>query len=593
MEELYINNKLVELKHNSISLTFQINDLAELKDRQANYSNNIRIPITPNNKLIFEMLGIVGSTSRIPYTNVTVKYVYDGIELIKSGKGVIKNVNNNYNLTIYDGNIDLLKTISSKLIRTLDWTAHNHTLDMTTYLNSFTNTSGYIYAFADFYDVDKVYVDRQSPSIFVHTLWDMIFVQNGLTYTGDIFTNTDFLSRVITPTKGFVNTIVDSSSVNVLYTSFSGNIAYSSPTRLSRYDTIKSGTFTSDSSYKLDIQGNVTINSADYAVIALLVNNKQIWSQELYSFYSENLTFSQIINIYANNLDTYELKIYSITFYNGSSYQTDIDYNITTFKLDSLSRKINIDFSTLFNDETQIDFLKDIMQHYGLIFKKTSDTNYDFIQIKNLITDKANAEDWSDKYSNFFDEQYKPNYAQKNYAKYLYDDNNNSTQTYGDGVIEIANVNLNKTKDLFTSIFKASKYMDGSSQYYKAKLWQLNDNNIVEQLENGMKIFSVLTESRSLTYGFSDASTTTKTITTPYLDFVNYQTDIDNNYKEFKNIINNYKKITVELKLNLIDIYNLDFFKLKYFNQLGQYYYLNKVVSYKKNKVTKVELIQV
>ena len=45
------------------------------------------------------------------------------------------------------------------------------------------------------------------------------------------------------------------------------------------------------------------------------------------------------------------------------------------------------------------------------------------------------------------------------------------------------------------------------------------------------------------------------------------------------------------LLITPIDIYNIDFFKLKYIEQLGQYFYLNKVVNFRDKKLTKCELI--
>jgi hypothetical protein len=54
MKELYINGVLCDLneKDNPITLTYQVNDLAELKDRQAYSTNNFKLPPTQNNRRI-------------------------------------------------------------------------------------------------------------------------------------------------------------------------------------------------------------------------------------------------------------------------------------------------------------------------------------------------------------------------------------------------------------------------------------------------------------------------------------------------------------------------------------------------------------
>jgi hypothetical protein len=68
---------------------------------------------------------------------------------------------------------------------------------------------------------------------------------------------------------------------------------------------------------------------------------------------------------------------------------------------------------------------------------------------------------------------------------------------------------------------------------------------------------------------------------------------VDKYYKEQIRQINNGRLYTCYLKLNPVDIVNLDFRKPKLIN--GVYYYLNKIEDYLAGKdvSTKVELIQV
>ena len=65
-ELLYINDVLIQLPERSIARTLQINDLTNLANRQASYSNKIKIPKTPNNIATFKMLGLTGNTTRLP-----------------------------------------------------------------------------------------------------------------------------------------------------------------------------------------------------------------------------------------------------------------------------------------------------------------------------------------------------------------------------------------------------------------------------------------------------------------------------------------------------------------------------------------------
>ena len=115
-ELLYINDTLIELPEKSISYTLQVNDLSEVKDRNAHYSNNIKIPKTVNNIRNLEMLAVTGNITELPYNSVSVKYVVDGIELISEGKGLLKNTNKFYNLVIYDGNIVLTELLGKSTL---------------------------------------------------------------------------------------------------------------------------------------------------------------------------------------------------------------------------------------------------------------------------------------------------------------------------------------------------------------------------------------------------------------------------------------------------------------------------------------------
>lgn len=67
---------------------------------------------------------------------------------------------------------------------------------------------------------------------------------------------------------------------------------------------------------------------------------------------------------------------------------------------------------------------------------------------------------------------------------------------------------------------------------------------------------------------------------------------INNFYKAFQSLINNYRKVKFSFNLSVIDIFNLDFFKLKYLKQTGRFYYLNDV-THTPNKLSTVTMIEI
>jgi hypothetical protein len=122
-ERLYINNKLIELStQTQLARTLQVNDILSLDDRQTNFTKNIRIARTPSNVLAMDFLGVVGNSSNLPYQTNTVNYYIGNEAIIYNGRGVINETNDFYNLTIYDGNIDLYKAIENTTLGDLNLT---------------------------------------------------------------------------------------------------------------------------------------------------------------------------------------------------------------------------------------------------------------------------------------------------------------------------------------------------------------------------------------------------------------------------------------------------------------------------------------
>ena len=473
-ELLYINNVLIELPEKSIARTLQVSDLSKLATRQSSFSNNIKIPRTPNNILAFEMLGLTGNGSLLPYDELEIKYVVDGIELVEGGKGIVKKTDIFYNLVIYDGIISLSDLIGDAKISELDFTAYNHNLNRTNYFASFLNNDGYIYGIAQFDSVSAsaVNIDLQSPSFYTHTLMDMIFASIGKTKTGDIFTDAVYKEEVISTYEGYDRTL-------------SGN-------------------------------------------------------------------------------------------------------------------DIPIDFSLLFGEVKQIDFFKDVLQRYGLMFRRTPNSDaYDFIKYKDLLKTTLNTEDWSDKSPKFLSETYTSGFAQTNRLKFEYDETDSQdVSVFADGILTVVNKNIPIEKTLYKSVFKATKdaFFGAIGSAYQLFHWVRDDLNIVSN-EDGLRVFKIVRTSKSLLYDFigDGLGLVSSNNNTPYLSFdgINYADKVLENYEEINKMFAVFRKVVIECNLSVADIYNIDFFKLKFFKQFGKYYYINKVSSFKKNKPTKVEFIEI
>lgn len=593
MEELYLNNFKVDINQGSVSRTFQINDLGELKNRQSNYSNNIKVPKTFNNKKIFDFLGVNGNTSRKPYENITAKYVLDGVELIKNGKCVIRNEDANFNIVIYDGNIEISDKLGSLQLKTLDFSAYNHFLTTTIFLNSFSNTSGYIYGLGLFWEGqinNEIAVNISTPCFYVHTLWDMIFNEAGYTTSGSFLQSSDFKSRVISMSNGWdmpsENKVLKQSFNNQPYNKGildnTGSVSVENEYLLNSYVSTKKAP------YKITFNGSVNVIRGENTKFIIYRNTTKKTEIE---FDNGDINLSSYIDL--NNGDVVNVYI-SSTSETNSDTDPKVFENIInpsfTLNVYEDTTSVNVKIEDLIGDTKRIDFVKDIMQRY-CAFPRVDylNKNIEFVQFKEISTDKANADDWSDKLSKITKYDFKSMYGQTTTAKYQYD---SEYESYGDGSFEIDDVNIQETKTIFTSIYKASK-TDGSY----VRLEHFIGEDELEPNEDGLRIFKINTLNSFFFYKFNHKSVGVLVYSGsfPVLNFnqVSYDVELNNNYLEFASMQNDYKKITAEFNLNIIDIYNIDFYKLKYLKQTGEYYYLNKILNFKPNKLSKCELIKI
>lgn len=591
-ELLYINNILIELPNNIIGQTKQVNDIGDLSDRQSNYSNNIKIPNTPSNIKAFELLGLAGSTTRIPYDEVDVKYVYDGIELISDGVGIIKNTNNFFNLVIYDGNRDIVKLLGKKQLNSIDFSAYNHNLNISNWIDSFGNTSGYIYGLGKFYNNARVSVfslEFQNVSFYLHTLISEIFTQKGYTISGSLLSDPDYLSRVISMDIGHSRDIInDKTQVYNNNISDSVNLSNASPF----FDTnvIDSYVVTDTTVHELKFNGTFTDVFGGYS-LRFRVNG-------VLNAFTINLNgvsvIDETVDVQVSVGDFIEIEVGSASENDGGTEKIEYSINLTT-TINSNDKFISINIEDLIGDVTQIDLIKDIMQRFGAVYRKVRNKNeFEFVKMSSILSDFNNAEDWSNKFSEKTNESYKSNYGQQNFARYIYDED---SENFADGSFDISDVNLQTTKTILTSLFKSSNLDSG---YNILNHWEVkteDSEDVVVPKTDGLRIFNVSKVLDTIKYKFEEdvVLDTSFTGTVPVLDFqsVFYQAELDKNYKELNSLLDDYKIVTVNSNLNLIDIYELDLFKLKYFDQLGKFYYLNKVKNFKKNRKTVIELIEV
>lgn len=619
-EQLIIEGIRFDLGKRTISHTLQVNDLADLKDRRANVSNTIRAPYTPNNIAALNFLGIAGSQSRAPYRKLHAKHIIDGIEVVSNGYAKIIAVDDVIEIVVYSGNIDLIERLESRNITDLDFSDLNHFLNLTTFEDGMDNDSGYIYALADFgieppRTTGLMQSEWQLPSLFVSNIFEKIFTGIGATYSGDVFEDESFLTEVVSPAKGFEVEEVSETQINKGY--FSTNEITVVETSNSRQEYIQRFNLTPhgliditllDGQFaRVDFDGilKIIVETAYYVNHGVLridvKKNESTIKTEVLTEGSGSETTEIHLSVKAGDVFSFYVR--------GTSEQTDP--NLPIFKCEfganlvvdfiEIKGGLWVDFNEIMPEISQTEFVKDIMQRYGLVFRSRGN-HYEFKRLENILNDRENAEDWSDKLKIEQGENYEfGDFARNNVLRYNYTED--AEGEFQDGVMIAENEHNALEKDMFTSVFTISEESGKSlsRQLYSVPVREGKYNEDTGELEEvkvkevSARLFKIQKLPGALSVKFFDSQPLSISKEIPFLSLENIQMDfyISRYYKAFNRILNAPKVRGDLFYLNALDVQNLDFFKLKYLKQRGQYFYLDKVESFRPGQLTKCRMIQV
>lgn len=639
--EVFLNgNRLDTNSDTQISETKQINDFFEIQDRQASYSNSFTVPETPNNRKIFKMLGLAGSTSLTPYRLAKIEVRRRGIPTISGGFAKVTETSNGFKINAYDGTIDLYNKIGSKKISELDFSdLGTHQLNEQNWKASFTHTfqNGYIYAIADYgnSESNNINFTFQVPSLFVKYLWNKIFSEAGFNYEYigelDVFESDEFEEMIISLDNGVYQPIenddleglileMENQSITNLEAetiTFLGNLyvvqalefgtveyvkfnlvsdtqnlinsSFSNQYNKTRVEIAESGF------YKFDILGFVFNESTTSLALYVELNGNILFTiSDTFSEGNNDVDFTELV--FLEEGDQIEIKFIS----DPNDLILRYNYNLNV-KLFENSDGLIVNFNSFLTSITQKKFLKDVMHHFGLLQQRKGYT-YQFLRIEELLTDYDNAENWSDKFSERETEKYSiGSYAQKNYLKYKY---LNENDKYANATIQIDDQTIDNETDIIQRIYNApansvvsvnnkrlkscllyekSYEDDGTLKEIKAK----KTNPYLMRIERNSGSFEYYPE------GSENTSTYSGTYPVGTFNNFNMNEIVANHYASFSNMVSLAKKNNSNLFLSVIDIYELDFLRLKFIKQLGGFFYLNKIQGFTGNKKTKTELIHV
>jgi hypothetical protein len=180
---LYIDGTLIDLDDKStIAQTIKAWDVGDIRTRNANYTNRIKVPMTPNNRNTFGFPEDDNSQTDKPYIKLPCKLIQNGSETIPSGLAIITEAEDVYVVELYSGIISFFDEVSEKTLRDLDLSD----------FDSAGPTPKITYPFIDYGTMDEtdnplVLVGQEYPSFEYKTLIEQIIIQNGYTKNGSVF----------------------------------------------------------------------------------------------------------------------------------------------------------------------------------------------------------------------------------------------------------------------------------------------------------------------------------------------------------------------------------------------------------------------
>lgn len=644
---LYINGEKVDLLAGQvIAQTKEVNDIGEPQIRLSNSTNIFKLPKTSNNLRIMQFMSMPGNLSNIPYQkNECSLYSDTGECFIYKGWARITDSGETFEVYIIDGIADFFKIIENKTLSNLDLSDLQHQKTVENIIATWTEDKPYKYILADYNGdtgpvntevgvMPEVNIDYLAPSVKVSWLWDKIWETYGAFYHGSVFETFNFQELWMTFPKG--QTISGDNDHTIFE---SDDYSFISPTASSNWSARWNSTDVDE------LAGNfnqIHMKVAESATYRLRVSGK------LFGF--RGTDESQHLNAYIrvglnaeeepNNTDLYIPEFLEVA--DNIIYGEDFDVLTGTFALEEndticliatkakstdpnfsysgLNNPINelqveliridpneIDFSDAFKDFNTKDFVREIFQRFALtIYKDKYTPDYRFLTLSEQLLN-ADTVDWSDKFVRKGTENYiYGTYAQRNWLRYNYND---KESTHNDWYIDVANVNLQDSKDLIKSKIYSPERIDGVYlNETGSKVYKLWDKEIVEN--PGPDDEPVKYNPLDKRYYFMRSVQRFGTIKVISKQLAGLDETTDMYYREnyyklpFYDIIQEYyapiqqilnRAIITDIMLNLseIDIVNFDFKKLYFFEQLGYYCLMNKIENYIPGRPTKCEVVKV
>ena len=627
---LYLGDQLCDLDDDEmIPINKQVNDVAEMKDRQSDFTGTFKIRKTRAMRLLFELSGDAGANTTFPYKNQPCRLVQNNIEIITAGIMTLTNADDQYYyVSILSGNLNFFNAIDKLKITDLLLPSTNHIWAAVIQAASNAGNLDYVYPLCEPSDDGGIAPltddgDRVEmfggwiwPFIKIRAIWNEIFTNAAYFCAGKILDD-DIFNSLFMPVSN-----LNLSNVDIkpwLYSLHAINHKVMNASR-NALDTVYADVtcILGDSFFKMNGR-YITRYAASYTIrVVLKAAGGSFYLPSHVYLYNDAVQVAEFkddgtyhtnawLRAYTVDYTTTALDTLRVVVTTTGLAYYDIQVTgITAVKIAYLS---NVEPHFLLPDISQTDFLKMICNLFGLIPEAVPrDKKIKFWNYSELYDNIPIARDWSEYLSEAeTDCEFKfGDYAQRNNLKY--NDSSDVIKNNGNGVIQIDDETLPAEKDVVqipvstcdevkilidVNVSRiAFNISDGKTPVTYVQKDSI-DPRIVYVSRTKVSAVSPLYEK---TFGIRTAvsgGTSYDTITPQKASSIEVAFSLLNiNYAALSRMLTKTNLRNEKFNLPVYEVAGLKHYIPIYLRQFSAYFYVNKITNYVPGHLCTVELVK-
>lgn len=597
-DELYINGDKVDVGDTDISLNYKSNLLTDISKIVSNNSYTIKLPKTAKNLALIECSHLPSSTTKFPYLKHVGNVLRNGIIIVKDANVVLLSVSEYIETALSWGNVTNFAEIvsSDKKLTDLEYGTEEGT-DWVVWNNKGSNSAQFPLINYGFNSGDSNV--WYHPAITVKWILEKIQEESGVTFNFPSDKKT-FIDKMIVPlltrndsqkindafpsSLKMVGYVIVESTFSYLKLNYIGDSTqqYASvggpygdrlytkyPITLKVKGTIEmlvkynSGMDVNNQYLNLrvsqsDSSGNIssvsTIERKNYAAYIEAPNVRLLFN------------FDDLVSIESDEFMHFTIKAIAT----GASSSV---LSLTVYDRNEISFGEKFPLVPNLPDIKQIDFIKAVASMVGLFALPDGENGIKFIPFDNLSANKSKAVDWTNRVIMAYNSvtprnlQYTlDNIAQNNWFRYKEDDN---VMGNYDGNIQVDDATIEYERDAITLPFSACSTKGGVAYI---PLYSYNDNGELQYNKANPRIL-LLDGTKGIFKGLE------------------WTTLIANNYQTYKGLINNAKVVTEYIRLNSIELRDLEMDIPVYLAQYGCYLAIIEIKT-KENDICECKLLK-